>query len=622
MQHLGSIYERLLERAVAADGAGLTVHADAEARHAAGAYYTPEELVRFVLARTVAPLLDERREAFRRRAQALGKERGPVADRLATLARLDPASAFLALRICDPAMGSGHFLVSLVDYLAGEVLDALAAAPAAVDWGDYRSPLAERIEQLRARILAEAEAGGWRVERDQLDDRHLIRRIILKRVVHGVDLNPMAVELAKLALWLHSFTVGAPLSFLDHHLRCGNSLAGEFYGAVARARARARTERTDERQEDIFLRDAHAQARGAIGYMARIEEATDSDLAEVERSAADFDLVDEATRPLRAFLDLVQARPWLGDLSSLETRALAAVLDGSLGNPVALAEGSADPRGAAAHRDAASRLLPRARALAKERRFLHWQVAFPGVWTDWEQAAPPGGFDAVIGNPPYVRQEAIRDQKPSLAAYRSYDGVADLYVYFVERALSLLRPGGRLAFVLTNKWLKAAYAEKLRALLAEHAWVEDVTDFGHARGFFADADVMPCIVTVRRPDPAQEPRSRQPSPRSHPPKWATACWRRRSGPRASRCPARGWAARRGCWSRPRCWRCSTSWSALDGHCGSMWAAPRTTASRPVSTRRSWWTGDARPPRRRGPALGGTDSAILARAGRGALGGGG
>ena len=495
VQHLGGIYERLLEREVVANGAGLELRADAEARHAAGAYYTPEELVRFVLARTVAPLLNERREAFRRRAEVLAKERGPVADRLAALARLDPASAFLALRVCDPAMGSGHFLVSLVDYLAGEVLDALAAAPASVDWGNYRSPLAERIEQLRARLLAEAEAGGWQVERDQLDDRHLVRRIILKRVVHGVDLNPMAVELAKLALWLHSFTVGAPLSFLDHHLRCGNSLAGEFYGAVAR---------TGDRQGDMFLRDAHAQARGAIGYMARIEEATDSDLAEVERSAADFGLVDEATRPLRAFLDLVQARPWLGELSSIETRALAAVLDGLLGNPVALADGSAAPRGPAAHRDAAARLLPRARALARERRFLHWQIAFPGVWTDWEQAEPPGGFDAVIGNPPYVRQEAIRDQKPSLLAYRTYDGAADLYVYFVERALSLLRPGGRLAFVLTNKWFKAAYAEKLRGLLADHAWVEDVTDFGHARGFFADADVMPCIATVRRPDPAHD----------------------------------------------------------------------------------------------------------------------
>ena len=61
---------------------------------------------------------------------------------------------------------------------------------------------------------------------EHLDDRHIVRRTILKRCIYGVDLNPMAVELSKVALWLHTFTVGAPLSFLDHHLRCGNSLFG------------------------------------------------------------------------------------------------------------------------------------------------------------------------------------------------------------------------------------------------------------------------------------------------------------------------------------------------------------------------------------------------------------
>src|SRR3546814_13974176 len=91
----------------------------------------------------------------------------------------------------------------------------------------YRSPVAREIEHLRERILARAQDARWSVDPALLDDRHLVRRMILKRVVYGVDKNPMAVELAKLALWLHTFTVGAPLSFLDHHLRCGDSLYGE-----------------------------------------------------------------------------------------------------------------------------------------------------------------------------------------------------------------------------------------------------------------------------------------------------------------------------------------------------------------------------------------------------------
>ena len=151
---------------------------------------------------------------------------------------LDPAEAFVRLRVCDPAMGSGHFLVSLVDYLADAVLTEITEAPARVAWADpaepYRSPLVLRVERLRADIRRSADRNGWDVPDEQLDDRHLVRRIILKRVIYGVDLNPMAVELAKLSLWLHSFTVGAPMSFLDHHLRVGDSLFGEFVAPVER----------------------------------------------------------------------------------------------------------------------------------------------------------------------------------------------------------------------------------------------------------------------------------------------------------------------------------------------------------------------------------------------------
>jgi hypothetical protein len=125
-------------------------------------------------------------------------------------------------------MGSGHFLVSLVDWLADEVLAAMAEAAALVEWGDYVSPLASRIAAVRAKILGEAHVHKWPIVESQLDDRHIVRRMLLKRVVYGADKNPMAVELAKVALWLQSFTVGAPLSFLDHHLRAGDCIVGAW----------------------------------------------------------------------------------------------------------------------------------------------------------------------------------------------------------------------------------------------------------------------------------------------------------------------------------------------------------------------------------------------------------
>jgi hypothetical protein len=128
-----------------------------------------------------------------------------------------------------------------------------------------------------------------------------------------------------------------------------------------------------------------------------------------------------------------------------------------------------------------------------------WRKRFPAAFAD-------GGFDVVIGNPPYVRQEWIKADKPYLQQhYKSFDGVADLYVYFYELGLNVLKPGGRLGFVVTNKWMKAGYGERLRALYGDAAWVEQVIDFGHAKQIFPDADVFPCILVARKPDTGPAP---------------------------------------------------------------------------------------------------------------------
>jgi hypothetical protein len=122
-----------------------------------------------------------------------------------------------------------------------------------------------------------------------------------------------------------------------------------------------------------------------------------------------------------------------------------------------------------------------------------------------------GGFDAVIGNPPYVRHELIKPIKPGLKrGYpETYDGTADLYVYFYDQGLRLLKSGGRLSYVVTNKWLRAGYADGLRGVFADKAWVEFVGDFGHAKKFFPDADVFPSVLVVRKPLPGPAPTETQ-----------------------------------------------------------------------------------------------------------------
>jgi len=123
-------------------------------------------------------------------------------------------------------------------------------------------------------------------------------------------------------------------------------------------------------------------------------------------------------------------------------------------------------------------------------RGFNWEAEFSQVFAD-------GGFDVVIGNPPYVRQELLSPIKPYLQQhYESYDGVADLYTYFYEKGLKILKPDGVLSYIVTNKWFKAGYGEPLRRFFAQNSVFEQILDFGHAP-IFADADVFPCIVSVR-----------------------------------------------------------------------------------------------------------------------------
>ncbi len=414
VQQLGSIYERLLERELVRDDGegpgGIAVRPDIFARKDSGSYYTPDDLVGLIIAETVGPLADARMAAFEAAARQLPEDGGARTRAMADLRKLDPAEKILDLKICDPAMGSGHFLVNLVDDLSDRVIAAMAEAEALA--GGYASPLAARIGEIRATILANAEAGGWTVDPARLDDRHIVRRMVLKRCVYGVDKNPMAVELAKVALWLHTFTVGAPLSFLDHHLRCGDSLFGAW--------VRRGVDKAADYGSPLLLHEPMSRAMGTARAMQRIEKMTDAEIAEAQRSAETFAEVEAATAPLNAVLSLVHALDWL-DIRDREGKAaVQAFFAGALGDPVGIALGEVAPqppetkpeRGGTTKQispgeiiEAFADIRGRAAALVGDERFFHWQVAFPGVWSNWDSAGLEGGFDAVIGNPPWDRMK-------------------------------------------------------------------------------------------------------------------------------------------------------------------------------------------------------------------------
>ena len=400
VQQLGSIYERLLEREPVRDDTGkIVIRPNVYARKDSGSFFTPQELVDLIVDRTLKPLAEERRTAFKEKSTELKSDRRPKAERLAELRKLDPAEAVLDLKVLDPAMGSGHFLVTAVDFLSDFIAELVENTPAVPEWldGEYVSPLVERVAAIRQEILRRANESDWVMDESLLTDQAIIRRMVLKRCIYGVDKNPLTVELAKVSLWLHSFTVGAPLSFLDHHLRCGDSLIGmRVQGSIEELR----------RMSGLFASSAIQAAENATAGMQRIEEMSDADVAEVRESASLFREVEETTAEMRGLLDFLCGLRWL-------TAGMTKKARSEFESPLVdfLEQNSQDayrllalgPSGMDASAADFGALWSDARALADRERFLHWEAAFPGVWHGWQDVRPQGGFDAVIGNPPWDR---------------------------------------------------------------------------------------------------------------------------------------------------------------------------------------------------------------------------
>ena len=455
-------------------------------------------------------------------------------------------------------MGSGHFLVAAVDFLSDYIAEVLESAPVVPAWlaGDYVSPLVKRVATVRSEIRRRADKSKWVLDESQLSDQAIVRRMVLKRCIYGVDKNPLTVELAKVSLWLHSFTVGAPLSFLDHHLRCGDSLLG--------LRVSQAVQDLDQ-LGGLFTGSAIAAAEAATEGMQLIEEMSDADVVEVHESAALFQGVEETTADLRGLLDFLCGRRWLTggwkkkELAEFEGPLVTTLSRHSAHAYELLARGPGEVGGVSEDGSADalsmfSELWRKARTAADQERFLHWEVAFPGVWRHWQDRLPAGGFDAVIGNPPWDRiklQEVewlaprarelalapiaaarkagvrnLRDRGSSLvpefdaAKVRSESlgrmvrsggdypwlarGDMNLYSLFVERAMTLIKPNGLVGVLVPSGICGDKTAAPFFRFVSTNGRVGSVFDFENRRRgtglppFFPDVDsrLKFCAFTV------------------------------------------------------------------------------------------------------------------------------
>ena len=498
VRHLGSIYEALLEFEVRqADrdimlvekggkvrevdsGAKSTYTykrndlylasgADIISRKATASFYTPDEIVSFLVGRGLQPLLNDRRkqvEGDMRRYKKSPTEynRRTCMDRI------------LDLQVLDPAMGSGHFLVEALNQITAWATDVLNSHP------DH--PLVAEIDKDRLEVLDAQKKFGVTIDETLLTADVLLKRRIMKRCIFGVDLNALAVELARLSLWLDSFAIGVPLTYLNHHIRRGDSTIGVWHTSM---------EPTKEHSMDEYLPDPSEH----VDALNRVSKSPDITVEQVRGSRRDH---KEYERNITAHRIALNA-------------SAAIIIDPTI-IPAKTKRREEFIRRMANLSDVAKDVVSarkRVAILAEKYSFFHWELEMMDAFTDKRR-----GFDLVVGNPPWKKPKQsgdefftqyipkfralktkdeknkkvklllkklhirkaydayIRSFKDKAAFYKTFEmqgtGDRDLWQLVLERMLNLVAKSGTISIVIPSQFLSNAGSAKMR----EHLLCMDI----------------------------------------------------------------------------------------------------------------------------------------------------
>ncbi|CDM98065.1 Putative type IIS restriction/modification enzyme [Limnospira indica PCC 8005] len=435
---LGKVFENMLE---------------VEERGKSGTFYTPRGIVQFMCSEVLC--------------RYLADETGMELETVRKLIDYDP-------NLTDSDL---HQLMSSQQVRSlKKALDNIKVLDPAVGSGAFPLGMLQIILKVKQAI---ARREGMTVKRGSLTISQWKREIIANNL-YGVDIKPEAIEIAKLRMWLSlvvdipSIEDVEPLPNLDYKLMCGNSLISTIHGEqlipdptkdqqgmLAITPIQTAIQPLLALQKQYF--DAQTEERYQLREQILQAEMNVFRVAVQDRIQCLQGELKECDRKIKAF-----PKPPKALLSQREnlTQRITDITD--FHEKVVTGKVSLN--------------------------FFQYHLHFRDVFEE------KGGFDVVIGNPPYVRQEAIKELKPALKAeYQCYTGVADLYVYFYERGFNLLKSGGHLTYISSNKYFRAGYGEKLRQFLGEKARVDVLIDFGDASVF--EAIAYPSIILVSKGKP-------------------------------------------------------------------------------------------------------------------------
>ncbi len=394
-----------------------------------------------------------------------------------------------SLTICDPAVGSGHFLVSALN----ELLAIKSALGVLVDRAHQTLPV--RVVVVNDELIVTDQHGDFFAYRPGVADSQRVQESLfhekerlIEGCLFGVDINPNSVKICRLRLWIEllknayytadsEYQALETLPNIDINIKTGNALLYRF-----------------DLQEDLS-EVFRKQQFSLLTYKTTVAAYKRT------RSRAEKDTFLDFIRKLKEEIRTAVSKhdPLRKKIS--QNRGQLAMLDNNIdlfGKPIQ------DPQTLASERKRLTQLIAQREQEieaiennALYRDAFEWRFEFPEVLNDKGNFV---GFDVVIGNPPYIRQEEIKDQKPYLRQrYDTYAGTADLLVYFVELSMRVLKDQGHFTYIIANKFMRANFGSALRKWLQQYQF-EEVIDFGDLP-VFEEATTYPCIVSLRKAPP-------------------------------------------------------------------------------------------------------------------------
>ncbi|MEA5605241.1 Eco57I restriction-modification methylase domain-containing protein [Nostoc sp. UHCC 0252] len=426
-----------------------------EERGQSGTFYTPRGIVQFMcvesLSRYLADSTSMDLEAVKKLTEYDSELPGQDINQLLTKEQAKKLKQALnSVRICDPAVGSGAFPMGMMQVILS-----------------VKQAIAHRTD-------------GRPVQRGSLTISQWKRDIIANNL-YGVDIKPEAVEIAKLRMWL-SLVVDIPdiddvepLPNLDYKLMCGDSLISTIQGE------QLIPDPTKDQQTMLNVTPIQSAIQPLIDLQHQY-----------------FESHAQERKILRG--KILEAEKNVFRVAIADRHSFGLGKQKELENKIKLMKGKVSKAQEKERQQIADKLAELGKFAAEVEKgmrslnFFQWHLHFNEVFQQ------QGGFDIVIGNPPYVRQEQIKELKPALQAeYECYTGVSDLFIYFYERGFRLLKSGGNLSYITSNKYLRAGYGEKLRQFLGEKSQVQVLIDFGDAPVF--EAIAYPSIILVSKIKP-------------------------------------------------------------------------------------------------------------------------